>query len=135
MLKLSKVLILLFCAILFTAVSIFAEPVLVTPAVAPEFQSLDINGDTTVNHAEIQIHQVNKFAELDKDKSGHIDTEELKADDSKMFHKADKDNDGKITQEEARIHFSEYFNQFDNNKDGKIDAQEYSNNWKSVIYF
>lgn len=135
MLNLFKVIALFFCIIILNCFNLCAEEVGTPTLVQPSFQLVDTNNDGAINLDEMQAHQAKNFDEADKDKNGVLGEDELKSESGKIFQKADKNSDNQVTKEEAVSQFTEYFNQIDNNKDAKIDAQEYSDNWKGVIYF
>ena len=134
MLNLSKIMVFLFCLILFSCFNLFAQSS-DTAAVKPEFSKMDTNKDGFVSSDEMQAYQAKRFQELDKDNSGAIDQAELAADTTKMFKAADADKDSRITKSESSLQFSEYFKQMDKNNDNKISEAEYADYWKGIYNF
>lgn len=129
MIKLTKILAILFCLMLFTCLNAFAQ-VCAEAQGKPEFQKIDADKNGFVSSAEMQTYQGEKFKQLDSNKNGLVDSEELSGDNTVEYEGADTNQDGKISPQESESQFHRYFAAMDTDKDNQISIDEYTDYWK-----
>ena len=114
-------------SILATASFLALATVTALPAVAhadgaSTVKSVDKDGDGTISLDEAKSAAMDKFAMLDKDKDGTLDSKEAGMDVSKV----DPDKDGTVDKTEFESALTKSFAAADTDNDGTVDAKELS---------